>query len=558
MTNHCVNCGMFIDSKCGCPEGREPVPDCNVSPDDRAALTDFQTFAINRAISVFEDVMGDILNWEDDSLSVAVAGAITDLRSALSPSQPQPVNRGVPNKLSVREKASNSNNLVWPEGYCLDPNGKMSCPDGAYPHWSFGYDMGYAEALALRTNVIKDALAQIRSASVPVNRADGDAVPVAIYQVLSQAHSMTASWEDVPKEFYDRQHPVQRRMVYLAPPAKPIGYVTSYALENVLAHGGHIPMHPEPISLATVPVYLAAPLASTSADAPVDDADLASFEVLLDAYAASVAVNDVFNIKTMAKTIRATAEARDNVLAFANKLQRAPIAANAQAHVALGEMVGWCYEHGGKTRFVDRGDTYSDSIVFKMRPVYYAAPIASALPAFAMPELPDLPPQDHYANNMALWNEVSLRKFAFAYADRVVVASALPAQGSRDPKNQRLFEFLDTAAGGGYVFSGVDASDLFNEFFPEEYSAAPALPAAPIVTDQDLTMDVDELAEFERTVAEFEDASETSTDYDQLMDWARRGLLECTHFEVTKSGNDILAAAPIALALPAAQPREKS
>ena len=35
-----------------------------------------------------------------------------------------------------------------------------------------------------------------------------------IYQVLSQVFSMTACWEDVPKEFYDRQHPIQRRIVY--------------------------------------------------------------------------------------------------------------------------------------------------------------------------------------------------------------------------------------------------------------------------------------------------------------------------------------------------------
>jgi len=41
-----------------------------------------------------------------------------------------------------------------------------------------------------------------------------DARPVAIYQVLSQVFSMTACWEDVPKEFYDRQHPAQRRIVY--------------------------------------------------------------------------------------------------------------------------------------------------------------------------------------------------------------------------------------------------------------------------------------------------------------------------------------------------------
>lgn len=37
-------------------------------------------------------------------------------------------------------------------------------------------------------------------------------------------------------------------------------------------------------------------------------------------------------------------------------------------------------------------------------------------------------------------------------------------------------------------------------------------------------------------VEQFMDDGETSTDYSVLMDWARLGLLECTHFEVTKKG----------------------
>lgn len=35
----------------------------------------------------------------------------------------------------------------------------------------------------------------------------------AIYQVLSQVHSSSSSWEDVDKTLYDRQHPTQRRVV---------------------------------------------------------------------------------------------------------------------------------------------------------------------------------------------------------------------------------------------------------------------------------------------------------------------------------------------------------
>lgn len=56
-----------------------------------------------------------------------------------------------------------SKEVKWPEGYCLDPNGHMCAPQGAHEHWSFGYDMGYAEALALRTTVVRDALAKIKA-----------------------------------------------------------------------------------------------------------------------------------------------------------------------------------------------------------------------------------------------------------------------------------------------------------------------------------------------------------------------------------------------------------
>lgn len=113
-----------------------------------------------------------------------------------------------------------------------------------------------------------------------------------------------------------------------------------------------------------------------------------------------------------------------------------------------------------------------------------AAPIASALPAFAMPELPDLRPQDYYANNMALWNEVSLRKFAFAYADRVVVASALPAQDGVTPEGWKLVPVVPTEE---MIEEGCDIEpvtkwnsngEILRERYKAMIAAAPALPAA--------------------------------------------------------------------------------
>ena len=46
-----------------------------------------------------------------------------------------------------------SKHVKWPEGYCLDPNGVMCCPEGKHEDWSFGYDMGYADALAVRATL---------------------------------------------------------------------------------------------------------------------------------------------------------------------------------------------------------------------------------------------------------------------------------------------------------------------------------------------------------------------------------------------------------------------
>lgn len=60
--------------------------------------------------------------------------------------------------------------------------------------------------------------------------------------------------------------------------------------------------------------------------------------------------------------------------------------------------------------------------------------------------------------------------------------------------------------------------------------------------DSSAALAEDEADDFIRTVDEFGDTGEAMTDYDMLMDWARRGLLECTHFEVTAAGHDAIDA----------------
>lgn len=52
----------------------------------------------------------------------------------------------------------------------------------------------------------------------------------------------------------------------------------------------------------------------------------------------------------------------------------------------------------------------------------------------------------------------------------------------------------------------------------------------------------DERELLESTIEQFADCSETDTDYAVLIDWSRRGFLECTHFEVTEKGNSAIAA----------------
>lgn len=51
----------------------------------------------------------------------------------------------------------------------------------------------------------------------------------------------------------------------------------------------------------------------------------------------------------------------------------------------------------------------------------------------------------------------------------------------------------------------------------------------------------DELALFQRTLDGFADCGETETDYETLVNWARRGLLECTNFRPTAAAHRMLA-----------------
>lgn len=50
----------------------------------------------------------------------------------------------------------------------------------------------------------------------------------------------------------------------------------------------------------------------------------------------------------------------------------------------------------------------------------------------------------------------------------------------------------------------------------------------------------DELALFRQTIEDFADCGETETDYAILLDWAQRGLLECTNFRPTAAAHRLL------------------
>lgn len=39
--------------------------------------------------------------------------------------------------------------VAFPAGYCLDPNGKMNIPAGKEEDFNFGYEIGFREAFAM-------------------------------------------------------------------------------------------------------------------------------------------------------------------------------------------------------------------------------------------------------------------------------------------------------------------------------------------------------------------------------------------------------------------------
>lgn len=45
----------------------------------------------------------------------------------------------------------------WPDGYCLDPNGKMSIPFGKEEDFNFGYEIGFKEAWEILNDAFKAA-----------------------------------------------------------------------------------------------------------------------------------------------------------------------------------------------------------------------------------------------------------------------------------------------------------------------------------------------------------------------------------------------------------------
>jgi hypothetical protein len=58
------------------------------------------------------------------------------------PCPKQPIEKQV---LAVQKQ----DDLVWPAGYCLDPNGKMNIPAGKEEDFNFGYEIGFREAFVM-------------------------------------------------------------------------------------------------------------------------------------------------------------------------------------------------------------------------------------------------------------------------------------------------------------------------------------------------------------------------------------------------------------------------
>jgi len=45
--------------------------------------------------------------------------------------------------------------LKWPDGYCLDPDGKMIPPAGKHEDFNFGYEIGFQEAWDILNSALR-------------------------------------------------------------------------------------------------------------------------------------------------------------------------------------------------------------------------------------------------------------------------------------------------------------------------------------------------------------------------------------------------------------------
>jgi hypothetical protein len=94
-------------------------------------------------------------------------------------------------------------------------------------------------------------------------------------------------------------------------------------------------------------------------------------------------IREVFERHNERMNSAVAAELADLSLA---KYRAAVAPTTGSAPVALGELAGWCFPSGGRTRFADQGDTVDLSLKDVMRPVYYAAPASPAATTGSAPE----------------------------------------------------------------------------------------------------------------------------------------------------------------------------
>ena len=122
--------------------------------------------------------------------------------------------------------------------------------------------------------------------------------------------------------------------------------------------------------------------------------------------------------------------------------------------------------------------------------------------------------------------------------DRAIARVATPQQATlpaREPDAQRYCNKC------GYV-GPYTQHRRPDGIAPCQYLSAPAQPQADAAEPVALTDE--ERQQLADTIAEFVDTEQTMTDYPVLLDWAARGLLECTHFVPTEAGRAAAAQAP--------------